>query len=61
MLSERTTKIVIMIVLIMLFFQPIFESETYSILPASSDQALLFVADMYNSKKNWTAYQVAAK
>jgi hypothetical protein len=36
-LSERTTKIVIILVLLMLFFQPVFTVETYVDTPAASD------------------------
>lgn len=37
LLSERTTKVVIIIVLVMLFFQPVFSSDTYTSDPGESD------------------------
>jgi len=46
-LSERTTKVVIMIVLIMLFFQPIFSESTYVNTPAASDLGLIYLSRMY--------------
>jgi hypothetical protein len=61
LLSERTTKIVIIIVLIMLFVQPAFSADSYVDTPTSSDQSLLFVKDIYDSNKNWTAFQIVAK
>lgn len=59
LLSERTTKVVIIIVLIMLFFQPIFSSDTYSNEPTQTDQALLFIADIYDKNASWPLYQNA--
>lgn len=56
LLSERTTKIVIIIVLIMLFVQPIFSNDTYQDTPSSSDQTLLFLSDIYDNTKNWTMF-----
>ena len=56
LLSERTTKIVIMIVLIMLFTQSIFQVKTYQELPTSSDQALVYLSNIYDTTSNWTDY-----
>ena len=56
LLSERTTKIVIMIVLIMLFTQPIFQVKTYQELPTSSDKALVLLSNIYDTSSNWTDY-----
>jgi len=55
-LSERTTKIVIILVLLMLFFQPLFDASTFLNYPAMTDQGLLFLIDMYQSG-DWKAYQ----
>lgn len=60
LLSERTTKVVILIVLIMLFVQPIFSSDTYSDEPTATDQGLVFLTDIYNKNQSWSLYQKAA-
>jgi hypothetical protein len=46
-LSERTTKIVIILVLVMLFFQPVFDVGTYVTPPSYADQGLLYLIDVY--------------
>ena len=57
-LSERTTKIVIILVLLMLFFQPVFSVETYQQIPCATDQGLKHLVDLYNSQGNWTYFQL---
>ena len=46
-LSERTTKIVIILVLLMLFCQQLFKTDTYSDSTTYSDFALIHLTDMY--------------
>lgn len=46
-LSDRTTKIVIIIVLVMLFSQQGFDPNTYIDSPNYSDQAIIHMIDMY--------------
>ena len=57
-LSDRTTKIVIILVLLMLFAQPAFDTYSYLITPAASDQSIKTMIDAYQSG-NWTTYQIA--
>jgi Fe2+ transport system protein B len=54
-LSERTTKIVIILVLLMLFFQPVFTVDTYVDTPPATDQGLKHLVDVFQSG-NWTSY-----
>ena len=50
-----------MIVLIMLFTQPVFQVKTYQDLPTASDQALLYLKDIFDSNQSWSDYQYAAQ
>ena len=54
-LSERTTKIVIILVLCMLFILPVFQPDTYGTDTTSHQQALYFISDVYESK-DWPTY-----
>lgn len=56
LLSERTTKVVIIIVLAMLFFQPIFSSDTYVADPTASDQSMLVLKDIFEKNLSWPIY-----
>lgn len=48
-LSERTTKVVIMIVLIMLFVQPAFQNDSYVSDPTAADQGIKYLIDIYDN------------
>lgn len=54
--SDRTTKIVIILVLVMLFILPLFQSDTYKTDTTSQQRGLDWIVDMYETK-NWTMYQ----
>ena len=56
-LSERTTKIVIILVLVMLFFQSIFQVDTFMQTPAATDQGVKNLVELYNYQGNWTQFQ----
>lgn len=56
-LSERTTKIVIILVLVMLFLTPLFQADTFdSVDRTSHQQSLHMLKDIYE-KAPWEAYQ----
>lgn len=55
-LSARTTQVVIILVLIMLFCQPLFSLDTYYISPTSTDQGIIFMRDIYDANVSWSAY-----
>lgn len=57
-LSDRTTKIVIILVLLMLFAQPAFDTSSYLNTPGAADQSVKTMVDAYQSG-NWTTYQMA--
>lgn len=61
LLSERTTKVVIILVLIMLFFQPIFSQDTYQNQPTGVDQGLNYLRDIYDKNISWSLYQSTSK
>lgn len=61
LLSERITKIVIIIVLIMLFSQPLFTVKTFIELPGSSDSGLMYIRDYYDSNPSWSDFQNVTK
>ena len=56
-LSERTTKIVIILVLVMLFLTPLFQSDTYdSVDRTTHQQGLHMLKEIYKTGP-WSAYQ----
>lgn len=55
-LSERTTRIVIILVLSLLIILPEFSTETYLTVLTTHEQGLTILAKVYD-KGNWTAYQ----
>jgi hypothetical protein len=46
-LSDRTTKIVIILVLLMLFAQPAFDTSSYLNTPGAADQSVKTMVDAY--------------
>ena len=62
-LSEQTTKIVIILVLILLFILPFFQSDTYLSSITGQEQGLKWLAAHYDSassnQSNWVNYQIA--
>lgn len=59
-LSDRTIKIVIILVLLMLFILPLFSIDMWIQTPTMHDQGMLNVCDMYNSN-NLTAYKFSVE
>ena len=57
-LTERTTKIVIILVLTLLFLLPLFQQDTWFNIPVQEDYGLKVLVDVYNSG-NWDAFVTA--
>lgn len=55
-LSARTTQVVIILVLVMLFCQPLFSLDTYYVSATSTDQGIMFMRDIFDSNVSWSAY-----
>ena len=57
-LTDRMTKIVIILVLTLLFLLPLFQEDTWFNVPIQEDLGLKVLVDVYNSG-NWGAYVTA--
>jgi len=55
-LSNRITQVVIILVLVMLFCQPLFSLDTYFVTASKTDQGIMFMRDIYDSNVSWSAY-----
>lgn len=58
-LSEKTIKTVIILILVMLFFMPFFQLETYISPPTSYEKQLYSVMKLYQTEGNSTNYKIA--
>ena len=56
-LSEKTTKTVIILVLLMLFLSPLFQSDTYDSVDRTTHQQGLLVLNQLYTTGPWNAYQ----
>ncbi len=57
-LSERTTRTVVMLVLVLLFLLPVFQLETWVTTQTTFETGLLHLRDMHD-KGNMTSYQIS--